>query len=62
MKDVNLLWDRDDNIKTYFVKAEKLEEELQEKYGIKWPTSMKITQADDEMYRSYMFSKEELMA
>ena len=25
-KDVNLLWDRDDNIETYFVKANKLEE------------------------------------
>ena len=25
MKDVNLLWDRDDDIETYFVKADKLE-------------------------------------
>ena len=29
MKDVNLPWDRDDDIETYFVKAEKLEEDLQ---------------------------------
>ena len=62
MKDVNLPWDRDDDIETYFVKAEKLEEDLQDNYGIEWPTSMKITQAEDEMYRSNMFSKEELMA
>ena len=34
MKDVNLPWDRDDDIETYFVKAKKLEEYLQEKYGI----------------------------
>ena len=61
MKDVNLPWDRDDNIEKCIVKANKLEEELKENYGIEWPTSMKITQAEDEMYRSNMFSKEELM-
>ena len=43
MKDVNLPWDRDNDIKTYFVKADKLDEDLQENYGIEWPTSMKIT-------------------
>ena len=58
MKDVNLPWDRDDNIETYFVKADKLEEYLQENYGIKWPTSTKITQAEDEIYQSNMFSKD----
>ena len=42
--------------------ANKLEEDLKENYGIEWPTRMKITQAEDEMYRSNMFSKEELMA
>ena len=35
---------------------------LQDNYGIKWPTRMKITQLEDEMYRSNMFSEEELMA
>ena len=45
MKDVNIPWDRDDDIETYFGKADKLEEELQENYGVEWPTSMKITQA-----------------
>ena len=59
MKDVNLPWDRDDDIETYFVKANKLEEDLQENYSIEWPTSMKITQAEDEMYRSNMFFWEE---
>ena len=58
MKDVNLPWDGDDNIEKYFVKADKLEEYLQENYGIEWPTSMKITQAEDEMYCSNMFFKE----
>ena len=62
MKDVNLPWDRDDDIETYFVKTDKLRKDLQENYGIKWPTSMKITQAEDEIYLSNMFSKEELMA
>ena len=31
MKDVNLTWDRDDDIETYFIKANKLEEDLQKK-------------------------------
>ena len=31
MKDVNLPWDRDDDIDTYFFKADKLEEYLQDK-------------------------------
>ena len=61
-KEVNIPWDRDNDIEKYFFKAEKLEENLQGNYGIKWPTSMKITQAEDEMYWSNMFSKEELMA
>ena len=62
MKDVNLPWNQDDDIETYFVRDDKLEEDLQENYGIEWPTSMNITQAEDEMYRSNMFSKEKLMA
>ena len=61
MKDVNLPWDRDDEIETYFVKADKLEGKLQENDVIECPTSMKITQAEDEIYRSNMFSKEKLM-
>ena len=61
MKDVNIPWDRKDDIETYFVKADKLEEDPQENYGIEWPTIMNITQAEDEMYRSNVFTKEELM-
>ena len=30
MKDVNIPWDRDYDIETYFVKPNKLEEDLQE--------------------------------
>ena len=62
VKDVNIPWDRGNDIETYFVKADKLEEDIQENYGIKWPIIMKITQSDDEIYWSNMFSKEELMA
>ena len=38
-----------------------MEEDLQENYRIELPTIMKIAQAEDEMYRSNMFAKEELM-
>ena len=62
MKDVNLPWDRDKNIETYFFKTNKLEQCLQEKYDIELTTSMEITQEDNEMYRSNMFSKDEFMA
>ena len=47
MKYVNIPWDQDDEIETYFVKANKLQEDLQENYVIEWPTSMKITQGED---------------
>ena len=50
------------DIETYFFKADKLEEDLQENYCIEWPTRMKITQAEEEMYRSDILSNEELMA
>ena len=43
MKNFNIPWDQDDDIETYFIKAKKLEEEIQENYGIECPTSMKIT-------------------
>ena len=62
MKDVNLPWDRGDDIETNFVKAKKLEEDLQKNYVIEWPIRMKITQAEDEIYWSNIFSKEELTA
>ena len=34
MKDFNLPWDQDDDIETYFVKANELEEDFQENCGI----------------------------
>ena len=60
MKDVNIPWDCNDGIETYFVKANKMEEYFQENYGIECSPSMKITKAEDEMYRSNMFTKEEI--
>ena len=62
MKDINLPWDRYDDIETYFVKANKLEENLQDNYGIKCSTGMKIMQTENDMYWSNMLYKEELMA
>ena len=45
MKDVKIPWDRDDDIENYFVKANNLEEDIQENYDIEWPTRMNINQA-----------------
>ena len=46
-KNVNIPWDQDDDIETYLVKIDKLEEDFQENYGIKCLTGMKITQVKD---------------
>ena len=61
MDSINLEWNQDDDIETYFVKADKLEEELLLDYGITWPTSMKITQVIDQMYASNVFSEDDMM-
>ena len=61
MDTINLEWNQDDDIETYFVKADKLEEELLLDYGITWPTSMKITQVIDQMYASNVFSEDDMM-
>ena len=45
LKEVTVPWDQNDDIQTYFVKLDKLEEELSNEFDIKWPTSMKIMQA-----------------
>jgi hypothetical protein len=58
---INLEWNQDDGIETYFVKADKLEEELLLDYDIIWPTSMKITQVIDQMYASNVFSEDDMM-
>ena len=58
---MNFEWNQDNDIETYFVKADKLEEELLLDYDITWPTSMKITQVIDQMYASNVFSEDNMM-
>ena len=54
-------WDQNDDIQAYFVKLDKLEEELSNEFDIEWPTSMKIMQAVNEMYDSNQFSEKDMM-
>ena len=61
MDAINSTWSQDDNIDTYFIKADKLEEELSLDYDITWPTSMKITQVINQMYASNVFSEDDMM-
>jgi len=61
LTDTQLPWDADDDIRTYFTKLNKLEEELRDEYNIKWPTSLKILQAVNEMYDSNNFDEKEMM-
>jgi len=58
LEETRLPWDLNDDIQTYFTKLDKLETELEE-LDIEWPTSMKITQAVKEMYKSNQFEKRE---
>ena len=61
LDEVNVLWDQNDDIQTYFVKLDKLEEELSNDFDIEWPTSMKIMQAVNKMYDSNQFSEKDMM-
>ena len=61
LQEVNVPWDQNDDIQTYFVKLDKLEEELKNEFDIEWPTSMKIMQAVNEMYDSNQFSEKDMM-
>ena len=57
LKQCELPWEAGDDITTYFTKLNNLEEELENKYRIKWPTTMKIMVAAGAMYDSYIFSE-----
>ena len=61
LKSINLTWDRNDAIGTFFNKIYKLEEELLDNYGIVWSDSMKVTLAVDEMYSSNIFTADDMM-
>lgn len=61
LKETQLPWDHDDDIRTYFTKLDKLEEELKNEYAIDWPTKMKIMQAVNKMYDCCHISKKDMM-
>ena len=58
LEETRLPWDLNDDITTYFAKLDKIEDELDE-LDIEWPTSIKITQAVNQMYASNQFEKRE---
>ena len=58
LAETRLPWDLNDDITTYFARLDKMEEELDE-LDIEWPTSIKITQAVNQMYASNQFEKRE---
>ena len=61
MDAINIAWNQDNVSETYYVTANKLEEELSLDYNITWPTSMKITQVVAEMYASNVFSEDDMI-
>ena len=62
LQEITLPWSKGEDIKTYFVKLDKLEEKFLLEYGIEWPTSQKIMQAVNKMYDSSLFDAKEMMA
>ena len=61
LRDTLIPWDQNDDVTTYFVKLEKLDEELQNEFNIEWPESQKLNQAVNEMYESNQFTQENMM-
>ena len=59
--ETNIPWDLDDDLATYFVKLDQLEEELKRGYNIKWPTTMKINCTVNEMPNIEQFESRYMM-
>lgn len=55
-------WDKNDNIGTYFTTIKKLEEDLQDHCGIKWPKELQLLQVIAQMYEYGIFTRKEIMA
>ena len=62
LKECELPWEPGEDVGAYFTKLDKLEEELDNEYGIEWPTSMKMMVALGAMYDSNTFDEREMMA
>ena len=61
LRDTLIPWDQNDDVATYFVKLEKLDEELLNEFNIVWPESQKLNQAVNEMYESNQFTQDNVM-
>jgi hypothetical protein len=61
LRDTLIPWDQNDDVTTYFVKLEKLDEELLNEFNIEWPESQKLNQAVNEMYESNQFTQDNMM-
>ena len=62
LKECELPWEPGEDVNAYFTKLDKLEEELDDEYGIEWPTAMKMMVALGAMYDSNIFDEREMMA
>jgi len=62
LADINCVWDKNDDIGTYFAQVERLEEELLDHYGITWPEEMQLLQVVAQMYECGIFTRKEIMA
>jgi hypothetical protein len=60
LRETHVEWDKNDDIVTYFDALDRMENALEDDYGIEWPTEMKIITAMEAMYSSTMFTKAEM--
>ena len=61
LKEINLTWGHGDDIRVFLSKIQKLQETLEDKYGIKWPEDMRMTHIVAEFADSGIFTKEAMM-
>ena len=62
LKEIQVSWDKNDSITTFFSNLDRLEDELADDYNIEWTTDLKILAAVMEMYTSGIFDRKEMMA
>ena len=61
LKEINLTWGHGDDIRVFLSNIQKLQETLEDAYGIKWREDMRMTHLVAEFADSDIFTEEEMM-
>ena len=61
LKEINIIWEHDDDIRVFLQNFQKLKDQLDEEYGIDWADDMHMMHAVSELCDSKLFTEEEMM-